>query len=282
MVQISFADPQTISTVPRAATQPLMALPQGGRIDEDSARGPITDVLNLSDAAKALMEQGGAPSLGASDAAPTATSRDVMRAMSAWSEQQTQYIDKLDAVVREKFGLPENAGWMVSGAALDMLDALAKDSGLKKPELPAILRDSNAVNTKAEDKERASEIGVFGVNFTNAGDRKFGDHLEIVFDRSRQDRHDRQTLVRLKDQRIDASALIETVKNSPWSRVADRQKPENAHDYAIVSSDRGHKTTLAALVHSVGTDAMAHRSAVDMLETIKRYLPHRTDPVPSR
>lgn len=64
----------------------------------------------------------------------------IIPAMQRHGEEAGRYMEKLSALARDTFGLGDNVSIMTSGAGNAMLDNLAKENGLEKPEIPEILK----------------------------------------------------------------------------------------------------------------------------------------------
>lgn len=224
--------------------------------------------VDLSPAAFAT----GAPT-NPSTAAAVKDMDKIIPAMQRYTEESSRYAEKLSGLVREKFGLPDNVSVTTGGAANAMMDSLAKENGLVKPEIPQILKDHGLLSDDTQEVDSQSQTGLFGLSVTTVGDPDFGKRMDLAFDRSAAIPSDKQTLVALKSGDPATAGTLNRVKTGALGGLTDTASQDGAHLFAITDGAADGKAKVAASVRSVGMDDRVNSSALTLLATIKRYLP---------
>jgi len=242
--------------------------------DQGKAADPIDTVHLSNQAIKALKVDLGATSF--SSDAPANKYKDfdkIVAANQVFAEQESQYAEKLGALVREKFGLSDDVSLTTGGAANDMINQIAKEGGLKKPEIPEILKDHKAANELEENENTDARSGVLAISYTGVAHPDFGKHMEIAFNRNSTIPSDKLKLVSLKDNGENTASLLSSIKSSALGRYTDLREENGANLFAITDGQSGPQAKVAASVRSVGMDDQVNRSALNILKTIKQYLP---------
>lgn len=191
-----------------------------------------------------------------------------------WANKVSDYMRKRADLVRNTLNIPDNVSIMSGGVANTVFDKIAEAHGLTKPEMPQSLKDIGEKNILSDEDDRTAQAGVVGLSYTNVDDPRFGQHMEIAFNRSASVPPEKQTLVALKGGQDASSSLLATIKSSPLGRYTDARQEDGASLFAITDGQTGPQAKVAASIRSVGMDDQVNRSALDLLKTIKRYLPH--------
>lgn len=224
--------------------------------------------VDLSPAAFAT----GAPT-NPSTAAAVKDMDKIIPAMQRYTEESSRYAEKLSGLVREKFGLPDNMSVTTGGAANAMMDSLAKENGLVKPEIPQILKDHGLLSDDTQEVDSQSQTGLFGLSVTTVGDPDFGKRMDLAFDRSEAIPSDKQTLVALKSGDPATAGTLGRIKSGALGGATNMPSEPGSSLFAITDGKADDKATIAATIRSIGMDDRAQSSALSLLSTIKRYLP---------
>lgn len=196
---------------------------------------------------------------------------EVMAAHEEWMGRQRAYMDSLNALVRETFGIPEDAGYMIGGAAHAAIDALAARHGLVKPEMPAVMKEAGWTDPADQmAREATSDTGVFAILHTAVNSPDFGKSLTIAFDRNAGLPESAMRVVDLKSK--DAGALIGRVLEGPLGGSVRTDMRSNSGVFAITDGAPADKARIAATVRSVGMNDVATGGATDVLATMMRLL----------
>lgn len=199
---------------------------------------------------------------------------EVMAAHQEWMGRQRAYMDSLDTIVRETFGIPEDAGYMIGGAAHAAIDALGAKHGLVRPEMPAIMKEAGWTDPADRiAKDAASDTGVFAILHTAVGSPDFGKSLTVAFDRHADVPEEAMRVTDLKSK--DAGALIGRVLDGPLGGSVRTDMRTNSGVFAITDDAPAGKARVAATVRSVGMDVAATSDVPGMLATMMRHLKGR-------
>ncbi|MBP2298220.1 hypothetical protein [Azospirillum picis] len=245
----------------------------GGR-----AMGPVDTVFLSEQASRALSVDLSAKafSMGATAspelAAAVKDMDKIIPAMQRHGEEASRYMEKLSALARDKFGLGDNVSIMTSGAGNAMLDNLAKENGLEKPEIPEILKESGLLKDDSE-ADAQSRTGLLSLSVTAAGDPDFGKRMDLAFDRQAKVPADKQTLVALTNGDPATAGTSNSIKNGVLAGLTDLGAGDGASLFAITDGGKDGKATVAASIRSVGMNDRVDSSALDLLKMIGNYLP---------
>lgn len=199
---------------------------------------------------------------------------EVMAAHEEWLGRQRAYMDSLDTIVRETFGIPEDAGYMIGGAAHAAIDALGAKHGLARPEMPAIMKEAGWTDPADQiAKDAASGTGVFAILHTAVDSPNFGKSLTVAFDRNTDLPENAMRVVDLKAK--DAGAMIGRVLDGPLGGSVRTDMRTNSGVFAITDGAPADKARVAATVRSVGMDVAATADVPGMLATMMGLLKGR-------
>lgn len=196
---------------------------------------------------------------------------EVMAAHEEWLGQQRAYMDSLIGLVRATFGVPEDAGFMIGGAAYAAIDSLAARHGLVRPEMPAIMKEAGWTDPADRiAKDAQSRTGVFAILHTGVDSPDYGRSLTLTFDRNTDLPERAMRVADMKSK--DAGALIGRALEGALGGSLRSDLRTDTGVFAITDDGPAGRARIAATVRSIGMDDVAKDGATGMLATMMRLL----------
>lgn len=247
------------------------ARPSSLAIFQDPPRPPPTDIVDLSDAARRTMGHEQTAALSAERDQEIRRVGTAIPAMADWANATSDYMGKAADAFRAAFGLSDTISITTGGAGSAMMDAVAASRGIAKPKLPSVLADAGESEVGATAEDRKAGTGFIGLSITDRQDSRFGQKLDIAFNRGTGIASEAMTLVRL-DDRQDAGALARKVGAGPLATMLPTSSGDDASIFAVTDGAIGPNAKVAAAIRSVGMDESA-TSALAIVKAVGRYLP---------
>lgn len=243
-------------------------------VPQDPPRPPPTDIVDLSDAARRTMGREQPNALSAEREQEIRRTADAIPAMTAWANATSEYMGKAAYAFRTAFGLSDSISIATGGAGTAMMDAVAASRGIAKPKLPSALAEAGEREAGATAEDRQADTGFIGLSITDRQDSRFGQKLDIAFNRAAGIASESMTLVRLND-RQDDGALARKIDSGPLARMLSAGSGDDASMFAVTDGRTGPNAKVAAAFRSVGMDDAA-TSALAIVKAVGRYLPGQT------
>ncbi|MBY6263013.1 hypothetical protein EI613_13995 [Azospirillum sp. 412522] len=241
------------------------ARPSTSIASQDSPRLPLTDIVDLSDAARLKMGREKPTALSAERDQEIRRVGAAIPAMTDWANATSEYMGKAADAFRAAFGLSDSISITTGGAGTAMMDAIAASKGISKPKPPSVLAEAGESEVGATAEDRKAGAGFIGLSITDRQDSRFGQKLDIAFNRGTGIASEAMTLVRL-DDRQSAGALAKLLQSDGG---------DDASMFAVTDGDSGPNAKVAAAIRSVGMDDAA-TSALAIIKAVGRYLPGST------
>lgn len=225
-------------------------------------RPPLMDIVDLSDAARRTMGREQPTALSAERDQEIRRVGSAIPAMSDWASETSDYMGKAADAFRAAFGLSDSILITSVGAGTAMMDAVATSRGIAKPKLPSVLAEAGESEAGATAEDRKADTGFIGLSITDRQDPRFGQKLDVAFNRSTRIAPESMTLVRFDDPR-NGGAL---------AKLLSPNGGDDASMFAVTDGGAGQNARVAAAIRSVGMDDFA-TSALAIVKAVGRYLP---------
>lgn len=243
-------------------------------IASQAPRPPLTDIVELSDAARLKMGREMPTALSAERDQEIRRVGAAIPAMTDWANATSDYMGKAADAFRAAFGLSDSVSIATGGAGTAMMDAIAASKGIAKPKPPSILAEAGESEVGATAEDRKAGTGYIGLSITDRQDSRFGQKLDIAFNRSAGIASEAMRLVRL-DDRQGAGALALTMRAGPLAKLLPSDGGDDTSMFAVTDGGSGPNAKVAAAIRSVGMDDAA-TSALAIIKAVGRYLPGST------
>ena len=248
-----------------ASTRPSTA------IASQAPRQPPTVIVDLSDAARRTLGRDQPAALSAEREQEIRRTAAAIPAMTDWANATSDYMGKAADAFRAAFGLSDSISISSGRAGAAMMDAVAASRGIVKPKPPPALAEAGEGEVGATAEDRESDTGFIGLSITDRQDSRFGQKLDMAFNRAAGIASGSMTLVRV-DDRQGAGELARKVGAGPLAKMLPTGSGEDASIFAVTDGATGPDAKVAAMIRSVGMDDSA-TSALAIIKAVGRYLP---------
>lgn len=245
--------------------------PSSSIASQDPPRPPLTDIVDLSDAARRAMGREQPAALSAERDQEIRRTGSAVPAMADWANATSEYMGKAADAFRAAFGLSDSISITSGQAGTAMMDAVAASRGITKPKPPPSLAEAGESEVGATAEDREAGAGFIGLSITDRQDSRFGQKLDIAFDRAAGIASESMTLVRL-DDRQDGGALARSIGAGPLGKLLSPKSGDDASVFAVTDGGTGPNARVAAAIRSVGMDDFA-TSALAIVKAVGGYLP---------
>ncbi|CAO3418423.1 hypothetical protein [Azospirillum doebereinerae] len=265
-------DTKTFKLLPRGNDKPGSAAQSGALPSQSPDPGSRGDSVALSDDAKAMME----PSKAAARGQFTLTTDELTtrvrgfdprtftpayrEAEQAYREQTRAYDDERGTLLEEKFGVKVS---LIGGAGFGVLDRLAAQHGIRKPDVPAAMLDAGWSDPFEQDKD--SPAGVLGIGVPGT-DRS----VTIAFDRTVSIPPETPlTLAALTQAGADAGTLPGVVRTGALGKFTDWDLTAAKGVHAVTDGTKGPNAKVLATISSNAMDGETRSRALSLLSALK-------------
>lgn len=245
--------------------------PSSSIASQDPPRPPHTVIVDLSDAARRAMGREQPAALSAERDQEIRRTGSAVPAMADWANATSEYMGKAADAFRAAFGLSDSISIASGRAGMAMMDAVAASRGIDKPKPPSVLAEAGESEVGATAEDREAGAGFIGLSITDRQDSRFGQKLDIAFDRAAGIASESMTLVRL-DDRQDGGALARSIGAGPLGKLLSPKSGDDASVFAVTDGGTGPNARVAAAIRSVGMDDFA-TSALTIVKAVGSYLP---------
>lgn len=229
---------------------------------QDPPRPPLNDIVDLSDAARRAMRREQPTALSAERDQEIRRTGSAVSAMADWANASSEYMGKAADAFRAAFGLSDSISITSGRAGTALMDAVAASRGITKPKPPSALAEAGESEVGATAEDREADTGFIGLSITDRQDSRFGQKLDIAFNRAAGIAPEAMTLVSLGD-RQNGSAL---------ANLLSPNGGDDASMFAVTDGGTGPNARVAAAIRSVGMDDFA-TSALAIVKAVGGHLP---------
>ena len=245
--------------------------PSSSIASQDPPRPPLNDIVDLSDAARRVTGREQPAALSAERDQEIRRTGSAVPAMADWANATSEYMGKAADAFRAAFSLSDSISITSGRAGTAMMDAVAASRGIAKPKPPSTLAEAGESEVGATAEDREAGAGFIGLSITDRQDPRFGQKLDIAFNRAAGIASESMTLVRLAD-RQDGGALARSIATGPLGKLLSPKSGDDASVFAVTDGGTGPNARVAAAIRSVGMDDFA-TSALAIVKAVGSYLP---------